>query len=392
MDFWRRAEYSAGFKATWGIGGTMSDANQPLGSNPGGALEQRPAGNFTPVAFSGNGLEYFGIWIVNLLLSILTLGIYSAWAKVRTNRYFYSHLQVGGHPLRYLAGALQILIGRLIAAALFGGYIIVNLLSPAVGTLLAVLLMFIAPYLICLSMRFNLRMTAWRNVRFAFNGEYGGAFLAFIVCPFLTVFSLFLALPWALKKMDEFIYRNIRYGDRPFACNIRAGKYFAAAYGAGFFTLLMFVAVMIWVAMAGGFDPDPAAVDPAASAERAEGIGGIAGVLAFFAAYPFAAAFYTAIVRNHLFRSTFLPELADFESRVGILSLFWLLLSNAALLIITLGLALPWVRVRTARYYADATSARVSDGIEAVIAQMPPETSAIGEEVAGMFDVDVGLT
>jgi hypothetical protein len=33
--------------------------------------------------FTGSGAEYFGIWIVNLLLTILTLGIYSAWAKVR---------------------------------------------------------------------------------------------------------------------------------------------------------------------------------------------------------------------------------------------------------------------------------------------------------------------
>ena len=41
-----------------------------------------------PVEFSGRGGEYFRIWIVNLVLTILTFGIYSAWAKVRTKRYF----------------------------------------------------------------------------------------------------------------------------------------------------------------------------------------------------------------------------------------------------------------------------------------------------------------
>ena len=41
-----------------------------------------------PVQFNGRGGEFFGIWIVNILLSIITLGIYSAWAKVRTKRYF----------------------------------------------------------------------------------------------------------------------------------------------------------------------------------------------------------------------------------------------------------------------------------------------------------------
>jgi uncharacterized membrane protein YjgN (DUF898 family) len=39
--------------------------------------------------FTGRGGEYFGVWIVNLLLTIVTLGIYSPWAKVRRLQYFY---------------------------------------------------------------------------------------------------------------------------------------------------------------------------------------------------------------------------------------------------------------------------------------------------------------
>ncbi len=41
--------------------------------------------------FHGKGGEFFGIWIVNVILSIITLGIYSAWAKVRTYQYFYGN-------------------------------------------------------------------------------------------------------------------------------------------------------------------------------------------------------------------------------------------------------------------------------------------------------------
>jgi len=45
---------------------------------------------YPPLAlrFTGRGTEYFGIWIVNLLLTIITLGIYSAGAKVRRLQYF----------------------------------------------------------------------------------------------------------------------------------------------------------------------------------------------------------------------------------------------------------------------------------------------------------------
>ncbi len=62
--------------------------------------------------FHGNAREWFGIWIVNLLLSIVTLGIYSAWAKVRARKYFYQNTYVADRNFDYHATGLQILIGR----------------------------------------------------------------------------------------------------------------------------------------------------------------------------------------------------------------------------------------------------------------------------------------
>src|SRR5688500_4641132 len=67
------------------------------------------------IEFTGRAGEFFGIWFVNLVLSVLTLGIYSAWAKVRTERYFYGNTRLGGAPFEYLAQPIAILKGRLIA-------------------------------------------------------------------------------------------------------------------------------------------------------------------------------------------------------------------------------------------------------------------------------------
>ena len=78
-----------------------------------------------PFEFRGNGGEYFRIWIVNLLLTIVTLGIYSAWAKVRRLRYFYGNTFVDGHSFEYHGQPLAILKGRLIVVA---GYVV--FLSP----------------------------------------------------------------------------------------------------------------------------------------------------------------------------------------------------------------------------------------------------------------------
>ena len=95
--------------------------DRPAGRRSGAARPARPARLWTsvprPFAFTGSGGEYFRIWIVNLLLSVITLGIYSAWAKVRRLRYFYGHTSVAGGTFGYHASPIAILKGRLIAYA-----------------------------------------------------------------------------------------------------------------------------------------------------------------------------------------------------------------------------------------------------------------------------------
>jgi hypothetical protein len=63
--------------------------------------------------FTGTGKEYFRIWIVNLFLTLITFGIFSAWAKVRKKLYFYSHTILDGTPFQYLGQPLPILKGRI---------------------------------------------------------------------------------------------------------------------------------------------------------------------------------------------------------------------------------------------------------------------------------------
>ena len=86
-----------------------------------------------PVEFSGAAGEYFRIWIVNLVLTIVTLGIYSAWAKVRKRRYFYSHTRIDGEGFEYRANPVAILKGRLIAVAPLALATVACVVSPLWG-------------------------------------------------------------------------------------------------------------------------------------------------------------------------------------------------------------------------------------------------------------------
>src|SRR5687768_1367606 len=80
--------------------------------------------------FTGTGGEYFRIWIVNLFLSLVTLGVYSAWAKVRKKKYFYGSTRLDGDAFDYFASPVAILKGRAIAATVLVVYAVVTELAP----------------------------------------------------------------------------------------------------------------------------------------------------------------------------------------------------------------------------------------------------------------------
>src|SRR5881394_1643390 len=85
-----------------------ADRSPPVAALP-------PARNLQRFEFTGNARDYFGIWVVNLFLTIVTLGIYSAWAKVRKKRYFHGNTWVAGGNFEYHGDPVAILKGRAIA-------------------------------------------------------------------------------------------------------------------------------------------------------------------------------------------------------------------------------------------------------------------------------------
>ena len=144
------------------------------------------------LSFNGSGMEYFKIWIVNVLLTILTLGLYHPWAKVRNNRYFYANSILEGRNFEYHATGKQLFFGYLIAMTLLILYVIINQVSPTGSLILVVTLFLAVPWLILRSMIFNMRMTSFSNVHFNFSGKIGRAYLNFFAYPIALYIGLVL--------------------------------------------------------------------------------------------------------------------------------------------------------------------------------------------------------
>ncbi|MEO0369036.1 MAG: DUF898 family protein [Pseudomonadota bacterium] len=138
-------------------------------------------------SFTGSGGEYFGIWIVNILLTIVTLGIYSAWAKVRNNQYFYGNTLLAESSFEYTAQPLQILKGRIIAVILFLLYNVLASAVPTLGLVLFLLLMLALPWIVMNSLAFNARYSEYRGITFLFDRNTFDAYKALLIYPVLLM-------------------------------------------------------------------------------------------------------------------------------------------------------------------------------------------------------------
>ncbi|WP_404393043.1 YjgN family protein [Pseudoalteromonas phenolica] len=334
------------------------------------------------VLFTGNAKDYFGIWIVNILLSIVTLGIYSAWATVRTKQYFYGHTSIDGHRFNYLATPMQILKGRMIAFAIFALYAIVTTYSPAVALVFFVIWAAAIPWLINQSLRFNLRMTSHRNVRFGFKGGYLDALTHFVLLPIVGALTLYIAMPWVMKKIDTYIHNNIEYGNKALKVELSTGSYYGAVLRCIVVAIGFGVLSAIITGITGGFG-NPESL----------GLTMVFISLGFnFLAISLLAGIYQSKIRNHIFANAQLDDVATFESKLDAVNYSLLLATNALAIIFTLGLAFPWTKVRKAKMLAAATTVTLSENAEQVMEVYRESQSSLAEEAANVFDVDISLT
>lgn len=125
------------------------------------------------IEFTGSGGEYFRVWIVNLLLTVVTLGVYTPFAHRRTARYFYSHTVVAGSPLEFTATGGRMLLGFLLVVGLYIAFNIASGTDQQVATaLMLVGGAVLAPYLWASAMRFRMSSTRWRGVRLQFAASW----------------------------------------------------------------------------------------------------------------------------------------------------------------------------------------------------------------------------
>jgi len=387
----------------------------------GGGAPPGAGGRLRPIVFTGSGGEYFRIWIVNLLLSILSLGIYSAWAKVRRQRYFHRNTRLAGSAFDYHARPAAILLGRIVAAAGLVVFVVAAELQPlaAVGLLAAWLIGL--PWIVHRALRFRHANTSWRGIRFGFLGTVGQAYRA-LMLPVLAwmlvagcavglalwqgsdaVLGLVLLaagvgsyalLPLLHYRLRRYHHDNACLGMLPARSSAGAGMF----YGVYLRSLVLAVALVLGfivllaaglVAVAGISNAIEVAATAPGGAPAVAGLGMVAGAAGWFA-WMMVRPYFLARMQNLVWNRTRIGP-HRFVSRVKVRRLWAIRMSNFVLVLATLGLFLPFASVRLARYRLQSVQVAVLGDLDRIEGGERERIAAFGEEAADLFDLDIGI-
>jgi uncharacterized membrane protein YjgN (DUF898 family) len=321
----------------------------------------------TPFEFHGTGSEYFKIWLVNVILSIITLGIYSPWAKVRRKQYFYGSTHVQGAGFEYLANPVKILKGRAIVVGLLIAHSTVSKVVPIAGSILSLAIVVIFPWLLVRSLAFNARNSAARNIRFGFDGTVGEAAKVYVLWPILAALTFGILFPYVYFRQKKFIIENSSYGRTRFTFTASAREY----YGLVFSALIPIVLGIAIVAASGSVFP-PAAF------------------LMGLVVYLYLFAFFSVKTTNLLYNSSRLT-VHRLKATLKIKEYMLLVLTNSIATALTLGLFHPWAKVRTMRYKLEHLTLVASGNLDSFVAKEQKEVSSVGEEMSDFLDFDFGL-
>lgn len=341
-----------------------------------------------PIVFTGKGGEYFGIWIVNLLLSVVTLGVYSAWAKVRRLQYFYRNTALAGASFDYHGAPVSILKGRVIAFAMLLAYNLAGHFDPLLGLALGAAFACVLPWLLLRSLQFKLHNSSHRGLRFRFAGTLGESYVVFLLLPLATFVTLYLLGPVWHQQLKRYQHNNSWYGQTAFSFDAPIRSFYkiylvAVAILLGGIALMGVAAALL---VPGIVQANRGAMDQ----REIYTLIPLMILAAMLLLILFLRPYVESRLQNLVWNNTCLGP-HRFSSTVTARMLFFIMVTNLIGIVLTLGLYRPFAVVRMLKYRLESVALIAQGNLDDFAATQSAGVGALGEEAAEMFDIDIAL-
>jgi len=306
--------------------------------------------------FHGTGAALFGIQFVNILLTIVTLGLYYPWAKAATLRYMYQETDFLGTRFVFHGTGKEMFWGFIKAAAIiialysvyFAGIFLNNITLIIVGTVLLFGgLLLLMPMIIHGGMRYRMSRTSWRSIHFGYRGNLKALMFLFWKNVLLTIVTLGIYGSWMEINLRQYIIGSVRFGNVKFNYQGNGLQLFMIHFRGIFLSIITLGIYFFW---------------------------------------------YTKSLFNYYIDNIQMEQedrIIKLESSATGGGFFGVMITNIFIILFTLGLGAPWATVRVMNYIL--SNINIGEGFNPEILLQTEEnyTNALGEDMMDALDLDL---
>ncbi|MFZ4455241.1 MAG: YjgN family protein [Bacteroidales bacterium] len=302
--------------------------------------------------FHGNGMEYFGIVIVNWFLTAITLGFYYPWAKAKQLQYMYGSTELNNDRFSFHGTGKEMFKGFIKAIIIFGiiygiFWTLFVLEMPNLGILFLYLsILAITPIAIHGSYRYRMSRSSWRGIRFGYRGDRKELTINFFKWLLFTILSIGLYSSWFAVNLRKFILGNVKLGSIRFNYEADGGDYFLLNLKGYFLTIITLGIYMFWW-----------------QKELFE--------------------FYINNISLHKDEQKI--ELKSTATGGGFFGLMFL---NLLILVFTLGLGYAWIEMRTMKYITENIVLEGDIDLDTIQQTEESYNDATGDDMSDMLDIN----
>lgn len=185
------------------------------------------------IRFTGSWREYLPIAATNVLLVVVTLGVYRFWASARERRYLWSRTHVIDDTLEWTGTGKEMFFGFLmVMAVMLPFFLFIQLLFPALvargkgGAAAGLFTLFYLGIFVLVgfarfrALRYRLSRTWWHGIRGGSDDSgwsYAAEYLGRSVAAFATFFIMF---PWSQTSLWNLRWNKMSFGQLPFRADL----------------------------------------------------------------------------------------------------------------------------------------------------------------------------
>lgn len=355
------------------------------------------------LSFYGEGSKYFVIRLINAILQVITFNFYYPWAKAAKLDYLYEQTEFAGSRFKFHGTGKEMFIGYLkmlaIIIVIYGGFWFAKANEQiALGTLLLYGgLIVVYPLAIHGTAKYRLSRSSWRGIFFGYRGELGELFAKFFIGILVSVFTLGIYWSWVEVDLRKYVTKNIRFGSVEFDFVGKGAdlfliklKYIIFIFAAIIFAGILFGLGLFGAGMTSMMNPEN--LNELSKPSISFVFFGILAYLFFIAIMGSIALMRQREIFQFYADNTFLWQNEQWHGvklHMSFIDLLQLSITNMLLILFTLGIATPFVEIRTLHFIMPRLEIDGSFDPDSLTQTESNYRDAFGEDVGDWLDIDL---